>query len=1336
MADLRELQGTTVTLEDMSTSVSQQRDPITDLPATAKNRSAYAGLMTSEQGQTENTYALSQQLMAEGDSSVATGIITEAQTADSAQERQAALDVASNPETPESVRTALLEDEANNVQKPKEARTILKEQTLTSYEEATPGQEVQKLTMYDYMAEEAEYQRELQKLSNGMAAKFSPDLLPRVGEIFELYMIPFVEAKMGHDIRKRFTGESTSLGLGWDIRAVHDALNAVPPGERLAMTKELLAIIEEESEVLLPDESDFAKGSAVRGAARGIRSLAKPVAPAPALRGANNVNSRQMHHAALQDDTEEAADALYGTSRNEAVVDDLAPQALEEGPLDPRVHNVGSIRDLQVTPAEEVIEAVTNTGAIQYFQEEKRMARAIVKNDFVSAAGLRLHTENSQVGTDLADGLKIKASYGLPEGGFVQPRDALMQTKFSLQKYGVLEEDITVLKRGPDGYVPMTREELSEAVVNREAGDYLAQVDYKYEFNPLDIVEWSKTDVKYNIFDPILRPLSGMAPQVARYVLDPASLVDPTISKSAAVATDKAAGLDRTLLEMGREFTDGFSALPKPKQEAVWDFIKEANKDGITTNATVLAGRGFTPEQAKVVKDWRKYWDNHFFLENRDLAITMRSRGYEVLEDVRGQTRLFAKRETKANALRNGKNYYDPVADEYYKVTAGDIQDIYEAGGELAILKSPMTVDDSLITHVFVQNSKGSFLRGIRDSDQVLNYRPGYYQVQYDGARFVRKYIKDEEGNITGTKAVAVAGDMKGAEQWRERLAGEAGMNPEEWGEITRDRMGLRDNLDDYWDLNQATGRTATKFRGQRLEDASTPMNTSLDEQHIVGPVQSLINSARSISQRVPMRDWLESQKQRWMKQYGSLVPMKNGKPTFPNQANEIGKGGENLRDLADAKSTWEYINYMENGYIASVDEGIKGVLRHISDIAGGAGMARTERVFNAMGQGKGAVGWAKNIAFNAYLATNPLRQFMVQSHQALQLTAINPVYASTRMAADSGAVLLASVTGDIKGAAKFMGVTPKEMKVVVQQWEKSGLSASIDKQNLVKGSLNQWADNFQYKGKGARALAGVVSAPRRAGFDAGEYANLISAWVTFRHRAIKAGLDPLKQDVADEIAALARNYTYNMNAAGDLPYNQNSLGAIMQFMQVPHKALLNMTTNRIISPREKAQLAFFNMLMYGVPTAAITNAMWDVMPERQEDREFMIHGLESKTFNWLLTNMTGQETRIDYSSLAPLELYGLYDTITTMWTDGLGEALSASPSGKLFGGNGRISNAFKDTARFFGWVEDDGLAPKDVQALFHSWASISSGYSNYMLSQIALEQDARPPYTGCGAEY
>lgn len=1076
---------------------------------------------------------------------------------------------------------------------------------------------------------------------------------------------------------------------------------------------------------------------------RSFGSDVQPASPSQTLKDVNSSKAKAVHEMAMADETGEVAEATYGTTREQVAKHDHGPEiATESGAVKAKVSNIDSIYNNRTEAQDEIFEYVENSGATYYQAQDKANLRYKVVNDFEQVFGMSARKEMFQ--TELSDGVKIKGVYGPTKSGYSSAESAMHMAMWALRDYNISEDAITLLVREGGEYVPTTLQEVKkreavaefadklmqaktpkakgfqelarkEALLKKRQPDYLIQIDHTYKFNPNDIAKLEEADVKWNIWDylPVFKGKMKSG-SLQQHMMDSASNMHKSITISGNRSADASAELDRKFLNLAQGFAKKVDNLEEGRVEALTELIKRANHDGIEYTDTQMKALGLTPDEIDAMKSWREYWDTVYWVENRDKVKTLRNRGYKEFIDTETQTKLHVKPIGKAGHS-NGAKVYNPATDSIEFKGAAEIEELYKKNGTLAQMIRPMVVGDDAVELVAVTESPGkSYLRGLTNQSQVLEYRKGYYSVHYKDPYFVDEIVRDKNGKELFRRAIASAGSRRDAEALAQR---KREIDPDSTSAFVarQDKKGEIRGDSDYWDLQQARGRSAQRVRGKRLE-GSTSNIEDLSTAPILGPVDTMVLSARSISNRVAMRDMIEVSKKRFMQQFEDYLPLHpvTKQPTYPNSVSDLSYRGdykESYKRLADARTTYNHLRYLEDGYINQLDDGYKAILRALSDMAGNAGATKLEKAGLWAANKRGPAAMSKNIAFKAYLATNPIRQFIIQSHQALQLAANFPQWmVSQRAVPEMIHLITMQLTGKPnKWALKGLGLSEGEGIKLYKQWMDSGLAASIDKQNLLRGSLEDLTDEV------TRKEIGIINFMRKVGFDAGENINMMTAWLAHRDAAVRAGKNIDDLEVLDTIAGEARNYTYNMNFAGDMPYNQNALSTIFQFFQVPHKAFLSMTFNRALTPMQKFRLAMFNGLMYGPPAHQALNLYGDLIPEEQGfARDTMVNGLEGALFNKTLTLMSGEETYVNWDSLAPLNLYGFYEMTHALFTTDLASLVAESPSGSLFfGNNPRLTNFAKSAVSMFAYVPGVEGDPVKFSLLAKDFLSISSGMSN-----------------------
>ena len=1231
---------------------------------------------------------------------------------------------------------------------------LAKQIVMKAASDDSPGENREQEMMRTVSASEMvgpmyEYRKHLEELRNAHGASLNSETGTAVNDFLEL-IVPFSVNKTGGDMLSKIKDE-IGVGGSWldaiapgeAMVAIREALANTPVDQRAEVSRRVIDIIKSHSGNVISDDNDFIEyitaeaifeedgygnvsrwldnlsglldivgigailkpGKAlVKGSSSISRNAAvnptRPTSVFNSVGSANPERGREMFSMIVQSEGDELSEALTGVGRSDAIMSSVAPQAISEtGEVAAKVPAVQK-KLIEVDP--EAVRVLHDDGGIYITQKDKQRALANITNDIHNAKGLTIHDNMVQVGLD-GNRVQIRAVYGTDEGGFLRAEDAISQAKFSLREYPIGDGDITILKRTGDVY-----DEVPLDLVKGVDGDYMVQVKINKAIDPTDVAGLESLDVKRNFFDRIPSLISTKAGSISRHLLDASSMLSKSITGAAEVAVDRAVRLDKVLLKEHDEFAKMYMGLEEVRRAKVYEYLKEANFKGIELSEGELVARGFTGGEISAINKWRKAWDTHFFLENRDLARTLSIKGFKLFDD--GVDRFFVKPVTKIN---NPGKVYDASLGVVRTMSKEEIDGLYDAGGTLARFRSAENIDGDVVEYMMVHNTPGSYARAIRETDQVLNYRKGYYQIQYNAPRFIIKKVRDKSGNVMYEKAIGVAGNTQDAERFLERQARMDGVAPEDWGFVRGDRNQLSVEDDVYWDLQKTSGRIAQRRRGESLENASGTVHVG-DSDFIADPVESAIRAARSISGRATMRESLEFSKIRAMQQFEKVFPKSGGRTVWPRSAEEIGREQMHSKLSSDARTTWEYLNYLENGYHNSIDEAWKALSNGLADFAGSIGLTKTERAMVAAGS-VGPLNKARSAAFHAYIGTNPLRQLIIQPHQIVRTLAYDPV-ASVQAITDGRKYL----------AWLASGKKLDEQDEVVKFIRDSGMLDAVDRHNLVRASLSDMAESTS---KGRR-VAGktkrlVLDTPRKYGFDLGEQVNLLHHMLTVRRRFINQGRNLSDKAVRDEAYAEARALSYSMNYAGDMPYNQNFMNAFLQFMQVPHKAIMQVTTNRRLTPAERTRLAMFDATMWGIPAVSVAEMLGqDILPEDKVLRDTVVHGLEDVILNKVINMVTGSENEIDFSSLAPYDLTGWGKFMTAMWEDGLHSVIINSPSGQLFTGNNpRITNSIRRMSRFFGYTEDPQLSPATMTEALGEVAKISSGFSNAFKASIILEQ-------------
>jgi hypothetical protein len=1022
-----------------------------------------------------------------------------------------------------------------------------------------------------------------------------------------------------------------------------------------------------------------------------------PASPYSVVEQANPEQARSFH-TAIVEGTDEVAQAIAGTDREQAIINNTYPQMATESNIVLNKVN------------QEITEAVSNTGATRYTPEEFEGAVANVINDFRNASGLSINDAMTTFRED-GDHLFISAHYSTPGGAFITPEAAKAQAQYALKGYGIKDSEISIMQRNGLDYIPAT---------GNAPGDYIVRVETKHPISDSDVVGWNPLDVKKNWTDRIAQTGSENRGNVSGWLFDPGSIFHPTLTGSASIASDQSIVLENLLLKPIRDLRNEMGAFPQKRLAAIEDYMREANEKGIKLDAFNLTSRGFSQPEIDALSKWKDIWDGHYYLENFDMVRTLNSQGYELFENA--NTRLFAKKVAKNSTIGR---VYDPATDTAIHLNQATLDSLYNQGGYYAALRRPIDVNGITVEHMMVRNTPSEFLRGIRDTDHILNYRDGYFTVNYKkGSRFVDEIYKDAAG-VEKRRTVAVADNTKDAQMFANTQQANTGNRHE----IREDSRGFKKDGDGYWDLHSASGRIAQRRRGQPLQ---TPVgiNQLGTGVHIDNPMESAIRSAKSLAGRTVSRPMLETAERRFVSQYERMLPSDGmGGKRFPNDRSEIvDHVSHTSKDVADARSTYGYIRYLQNGYINSADEVFKGGMNIMADILGKYGISKGEKIARSISDISPSH-LSKGTVFHAYISMSlPIRQWIVQAHQAGRMAAYNPKgFLNGGVAERMGGYL--GISADvIKGSQVAQDFT----KFV----NDSGMVAGVDRNSLVRGlglSMADSSSNFK------NIVGAIASVPQRIGFDIGEKVNMLGHLAAVHEKYTREGINLANKTNRDLAFTEARALSYDLNKAGELAYTQSSPAMLLQFLQMPHKALLQ-AVNRKLGWQEKARMFAWDMIMYGAPSGLIGSLMLiggagedGVLPSNPELRDIYTSGLEALLINKALTNLddSGEKTRIDFSALSPYDLDGWARMYSAFMEHGPSAAFAASPAGQVMAMNGvngarktgRIPQAFLTLGRFFNVVpEIDKEDPTKFSAVISDVAKITSGWSAASNALIMLE--------------
>ena len=515
-------------------------------------------------------------------------------------------------------------------------------------------------------------------------------------------------------------------------------------------------------------------GAASKLSMRKMRSGSQPTSTAKIVGEVNPEEARKIQAIVESDSTDEAAQALTGTTREEAIVEaELAQVQMPDGSVTNVPYNLSK-------HVEEFVEG----GRIDLSVDELRSAQRKQGERLQAVNGIT-NRSNMALQPKLGDDGRTTYQnvYGPADSSYKDPQHGIDNVMFSMRDYGIEEADLTILQKAGDEYEPVSLSDIRGKQALREGfvkskkkmpeelkkenfkDDYLIQVNFQHDFNPMD-VKWDKLQVKRNYFDriPFFNRAKKGSASVQRFLVDIHSMLDPRLTEGANVAVERSSAIETSLLKIAEPFTEGFRGLDKERQTALLDVINNNNFTGKVTPKAKLKADGYSKSEIELLDKWKESWDQLYHLENADLVKTLKGAGYQKFVDEANETNLIARSVSRGGSESAGR-VYDSATNSLRRITTDELNTLYAEGGTLAKTRSTEKLGTSDFDYVIVRNKENnSLLRDIQDHDRVLNYREGYYTVRYKDPHIVTRNHLDADGRVVRSEAVETAATKKDAD--------------------------------------------------------------------------------------------------------------------------------------------------------------------------------------------------------------------------------------------------------------------------------------------------------------------------------------------------------------------------------------------------------------------------------------------------------------------------------------------------------------------------------------------------------------------------------------------
>jgi len=774
-----------------------------------------------------------------------------------------------------------------------------------------------------------------------------------------------------------------------------------------------------------------------------------------------------------------------------------------------------------------------------------------------------------------------------------------------------------------------------------------------------------RQDHTYNSIDAAMFGGDAVAPwgrwRGAGYLFDIVSRFDEQISSMFLYAKNQGTSIERNMMKGversisnldNKEKGRLFKALNAGSEQAKeWDSSALATRFGLVSDKEQLAYYAF-----------RKTSDMLHHMANRTLSKKLKAEGMVRINNLDDSEVFYAKPLAGGDNL-TGRVVYDPAEGVVKTLSKKDVQALYDQGGTVAKLRKNHAVSGESVSHIMVD---GNTIK-LRDiPDNPMNYVTGYFQRTYKDSWFVRQVplaVKHDGVIINDgveilnnhSKAVAAYSSKKQADEAARRLSAETGIPH---------KADLADeyNIDKFaedFKLYSENMRHEVK-RGKRLAGGGPDGFADIED-----PIESLIRNIRVVSDHASMDDTIRTMQNSWEKTYGHMV--QGGK--FPKDIEDIKKTlAKKDGEYGSAVAIKELLDTVNN-VPALTDKAYQRVMFEVANILDKTplgGISQTVRKAGNTGALNPFV-ISRKLATQFYISMNPLRQIMIQPGQLLQWSLLEPSYYAKGFTRELAALSMAAATirfskknvrtwepGALKGAARAAGMTDEEFaKLATTYFDRSGLPWSVDANMYVKDITrsahtaevtNPLLKPFSAVAKGYNK---VVDSSKDLGFTPGEFLNLTGSWLIARRRWMRDNPELAsrwhEKTFADQISANASKISYAMTQPGSFAYQKGVLATALQFIAVPHKALLSVTTNKYWSKADKFKIVGANVGMFGAYGLGL-NHIYEQMvaasggePLEPWLERLLKGGLVDLAFNGVINNVMnekpGEETRINFAN-------------------------------------------------------------------------------------------------------
>lgn len=779
-----------------------------------------------------------------------------------------------------------------------------------------------------------------------------------------------------------------------------------------------------------------------------------------------------------------------------------------------------------------------------------------------------------------------------------------------------------------------------------------------------------------------------------------------------------------------------------------------------------------TEKQMKGLISMREGMDTMHDLFNRRLYRELQSRGAMTARPKVGSMPTYhgMSLEMRGGGIRRadgrsaGNTFLDPNTGEVRTMSKKDIQDLYNDGGRVMELDVGVdTVSGKRAQADLVIIDRSGYELG-ELSTSPLTYHPGYTFRFYDDPYYV---IKKTNGatlngvartgdNAVHSEAIWTAGSKLEGESKIRRIEFEEGV---EWEVVPMRDISQTENTLMQKQVLHREGRMFWDDRNfDRLPDVNGNRSRLMDNNKAVERGVALAAS------QTASEDLTKGLKKAFSAEYADLAEIRKADLAQTDLHALSKQLRAKMRNITDSKLKKRYLDAAEiveyfrlmsgvdSSAVPVMRSAALGVTHALHRWSGGRAsnfFGRAENWFQSFNPFR----MAQSAAFHAFMVTRPLRQLVLQSAQIGYLSPLAPGYvASGKLFRDSyhlrRGIAKRKIAGysdgiSVGGAAKAMGLTTKEYRLLMKEFDRSGIMALVDVHSFAGGASKFHKQALPRSGVGkigykARQYGrGTLDWMKKYGFDRGEGYNLSFTYALALHRQLKKGgkslLEWSRADW-DKLRVDASDLALGMIRPNSFAYQNGAWAVTTQFMSFSHKAMLGLVGgNPAIKGLDAARVVAGTYMLYGAnmfgardfveETLTAMGLTDQAIPGADGSTlvDLLSAGIVETTFNrfWDLTSSDYKD--LDLEFMAP----GL--NFARMWDMQLG-MLARQPGKVVFGPFG---NVFSRVLQSFDFVSSAIAGNPDLDPA----DKLTYGANAIMAGTFPMYNDTMNAYIGWQAD-